>query len=235
MSNLETRSNNNLYLSIVQGSLRQAVPEGTPNAVRREWEAGGKKGVKWEIEYNAIVGKIVNVDFYQGEKDGKKFTNLNLTLDEVEGKYPVISVGVKTRYASDLMKKLPKVDFMEEVRIRPYSFQPEGEDKNVTGVEITQRDNTGNFNKKVSNFFVKKEGDKWVATNGFPEPDEETRQSGEWEDYYRQVAKFLMGYTKQNITTKFNETKMPKSYEAEHKNDSTDYPEEEINPDDIPF
>ena len=56
MSKTETSSSNKQYLSIVQGSLRQSVPEGTPEAVRREWEAGGDKGVKHEIVFKAITG-----------------------------------------------------------------------------------------------------------------------------------------------------------------------------------
>src|SRR5580704_9060198 len=112
MSKPEHDTSNKQYLSIVQGSLRQSVPEGTPEAVRREWEAGGDKGVKHEIVFKAITGRITNVYFYDGESGGRKFQNLNVVLDENEhGKQPVISVGVGTRYASDIMKKLPQVDF----------------------------------------------------------------------------------------------------------------------------
>jgi len=111
MSKTETGSTNKQYLSIVQGSLRQSVPEGTPDAVRREWEAGGDKGVKHEIVFKAITGIITDVNFFDGESNGRKFTNLNIVLDENEsGKKPVISVGIGTRYASDILKKLPNVN-----------------------------------------------------------------------------------------------------------------------------
>jgi hypothetical protein len=74
MSKPEHDTSNKLYLSIVQGSLKQSVPEGTPGAVRREWEAGGEKGVKFEIPYKAYTGRITNVYFYDGESNGRKFS-----------------------------------------------------------------------------------------------------------------------------------------------------------------
>jgi hypothetical protein len=210
MSKTETSSSNKQYLSIVQGSLRQSVTEGTPEAVRREWEAGGDKGVKHEIVFKAITGIITDVNFYDGESNGRKFTNLNIVLDENEnGKKPVISVGVSTRYASDILKKLPGVNFDEEVRIRPYAFIPEGEDKTVTGVEITQKDRSGNFTRKVDSFFHSKAGDgKTLIKNGFPKPEGDTRDytSDDWQAFYVQVRRFLVNYTKENICPRFKDT-----------------------------
>lgn len=249
MSNLETGQNNNVYLSIVQGSLRQTVPEGTKDAVRREWEAGGDKGVKHELVFNAVTGKIVGVSFFEGESGGRKFQNLNIRLDENEsGKSPVISTGVGTRYAQDILKKLPNVDFDEEVRIRPYSFIPEGEDKAVTGVEITQRNAvSGNFENKITGFFHKKNAKgKWDAINGFPIPEGKTDEytSDDWDIFYKQARRFLVNYTKENICPKFERQPIPKSYEEEQARrgvpekgleEAADAVEEGIDPADIPF
>ena len=242
MSQPEQRSKNKLYLSIVQGSLRQSVPKGTEGAVEREWEAGGKKGVKHEIEYSAYSGKITGVTFFDGESDGRKFTNLNIILDENEdGKQPVISVGVSTRYASDILKKLPSVDFEKEVRIRPYAFIPEGEDKTVTGVEITQPDRFGKFVYKVDSHFHSKAGDgKTIIKNGYPVPEGDTRTytADDWKVFYLQVRRFLVNYTKEHVCSRF--TGAPQAQRGnEEPGDETPsgagYPADEINPEDIPF
>jgi hypothetical protein len=238
MSQAETKTSNKQYLSIVQGTLRQSVPEGTKDSVPREWEAGGKKGTKHEIVYNAFSGFITDVSFFDGESDGRKFTNLNIVLDENEsGKKPVISVGVSTRYASDILKKLPNVDFAQEVRIRPYAFTPEGEEKTVTGVEITQKDRSGNFTRKVDSFFHAKDGaGKTIIKSGFPQPEGETRDytQDDWKVFYLQVRRFLVNYTKEHVCPRFKDvpkaqrTDVPAHNEAETAAD-------DINPDDIPF
>lgn len=211
MSKIEKDTqNNNIYLKIIEGSLRQSVREGTPDAITREWQAGGNSGVSHEIVHKAAYGKITDIDFYEGEKDGRKFTSLNITLDEnEEGKTPVITVSVGTKYAQDIMKKLPAINFEEEVRIRPFSFQPEGEDKNVVGVEITQRDRDGNFTKKIDNHFIVKKVvdgiERWLPVNGFPERTSPYNdQTDEEREIYKiQCRMFLIKNTKKLIADKF--------------------------------
>ena len=226
MSQLEQSSNNSVYLSIVQGSLRQTVSEGTPNAVRREWEAGGRKGVKHELIYKNAVGRITDVSFYEGESEGRKFTTLNIRLDEqADGKTPVITTGVESRYAQEFLKKLPNIDLEEDVKILPYSFIPDGEEKEKTGVSILQRDHTGQFTKKVKNFFWDEKTNG--AAHGFPVPDKSNGfDSDDWKVYFTQVKKFLISYTRENILPKFGDTEQSAVDKAF---------EEELNPESIPF
>ena len=232
---LEKSTSNSIYLSIVQGSLRQSVPEGTPDSVKRDWEAGGEKGTKFELVYKAIVGKIVGVSFFDGDAGGRKFQNLNIRLEAGEnGKTPVISVGVGTRYAQDILKKLPNVNFEEEVRFRPFAFVPEGEDKTVTGVEIMQRDGRGLFEKKINSFFHKKNAQgKWESVNGFPTPEGDTSDytSDDWDIYYKQCRRFLVQYTKERVMPKFDE-EVPASLRGRTTESET---ADDISPDDIPF
>lgn len=241
MAGLEKASSDRVFLSIVQGSLRQSVPEGTPDAVKRDWEAGGEKGTKYELVYKAITGRITKVDFFDGDSAGRKFQNINITVDIGADKPHVISVGVGTRYGQDIMKKLPNVQFGDEVRIRPYSFQPEGEDKTVTGVEITHKDAGGEFNKKVSSFFHKKEGDRWQSTNGFPVPEGDTADytSDDWDIFYKQCRRFLVNYTKEHVIPKVEsqEPSPPQEFDNGIEMDENVEPPADatINPDDIPF
>lgn len=245
MSRIEkSQKNDKVFLKIAEGSLRQPVPKGTSDAVEREWSAGGETGTAYEIVHNAIFGRITDVSFFDGEKDGRRFTNLNLTLDENEdGKFPKLGISVGSKYAQDIMKKLPNVSFSEEVRIRPYAFTPEGEDKEVVGVEITQRGSDDKFSKKVNNFFVKKEGEKWMAINGFPTRSKpwSEQSDGERKIYRIQVEDFLINYTKEHITPKVAQvekdlnTLTPKTKEQEDRMNGIEYPTDDINPDDIPF
>lgn len=231
MSKIEKATNDKMYFKVVDGSFRRAVPAGTPGAVEREWTAGGKTGIAVEMEYKQLFGFIKNIEFYDGEYEGKKFTNLQLTLDEDEetGKTPVISIGSGTKYAFDLYHKLPNVDFTKDVRIRPFSFIPEGEDKSLTGIEIMQRDNTDQFNKKISSYFFKKDGEKNVPVNGFPEREKPYDEQTEEEREIFKIKRkgFLIAYTKENIIPKLEKpsadvSPMPKSYEEQELNKEFD-------------
>ncbi len=210
MSGIETkRENNKIFLKIVEGSLRQETNENNPNAIKREWAVGGDKGTKFELVHEAAFGRITEVSFYDGESGGKRFQTLNISLDENDdGLIPVIGVPVGTKYAQDILKKLPNVKFGEEVRIRPYKFLPDGEDKEVVGVEITQRGSDDKFSKKVENFFVEpilKDGkETFVPSNGYPvrsKPWSE-QNDAEREIYKIQVKQFLIDYTKEKIMPK---------------------------------
>lgn len=205
--------------------MRQSVPEGTPNAQKRTWQAGGKNGVKNELVYNAVVGRITDVSFYEGEHEGKKFQTLNIQLAaETEGEpSPVISAGIDTKYAADLMKKLPNVNFDEEVRIRPYSYIPNGKEKPTTGVELMERDGvTGNFTRKIDSFFdsYDEKAKKFTSQNGFPTPQGDTRDytSDDWKIYFLTVKRFLVNYTKENITARFVVANLPQPVVIDNQN-----------------
>lgn len=249
MSKLEKRESNRTYLSIVQGTFRQSVPSTTEGAIKREWEVGGNSGVKYELEFHGISGKIIDVGIYEGDAGGRKFTNLNVILDKNEetGKSPVVSVGVDTRYATDIMRKLPNVNLGDEVNIRPYSFEPDGEDKKVIGVELKQLDSEGKFTKKVDDFFYDKE--KKEVKNGMivPEEDVDGWDGDDWKMHFTKVRKFLVKYTQENICPKFEDkdnTVKKEELETIEYDDDDDKKEDvadsgdtggDIKPEDIPF
>lgn len=196
---------NKIYLKIVEGSLRQKSQEGNPEAIRREWQAGGESGIVWEIPSKAAYGHITDVSFYEGEKDGRRFTTLNIALDEDEnGKTPILTAGIDTKYAQDILKKLPNIKFDQEVRLRPYSFLPEGEDRNVVGVEITHRDNMENFTLKVKDFFY--DSEKKESKHGYPVPAKEREEmtSKDWKRYFEDANDFVIEYIKEYIVPKFS-------------------------------
>lgn len=205
MSHIEKDTGaNKMYFKCVEGSLRQKSQEGAPGAIRREWTAGGESGVVWEIPSKAVFGKIIDISFYEGEKDGRKFTTLNITLDENEnGNVPVVTAGIDTKYAQDILKKLPNIDFDQEVRIRPYSYLKEGDEKNTVGVEITQRNTDETFTKKMGDFFY--DWDTREVKNGYPETPKkkEDMTSKDWRRYFEDANEFVINYVKENILPNF--------------------------------
>ena len=234
MSSEEKRDSNKVFWSIVQGKFKTEVPETHPDAEVRHWEAGGKKGTKIERSIDSLRGKITDIQFYDGEADGRKFSTLNIVLDKNElGKKPVISTNISTRYAQDLLKKIPEIDMEEEVRFRPFSFTPDGEDKVITGLEITQKDKMGKFTNKISSFFHFQDGaGKWKAKEGYPMPDGDTSSytSDDWQIYFKQVNRYLVNYCKEKTIPALQALKADITANA-----PIEYPKNDISPDDIPF
>lgn len=180
------------YLSIIDGSLRRTVTEGTPGAVKRDYEASnGDKGVKYELEYSSVVGKIVGVAF----RDGNFGKSIGIVLESPEGKFKV-DIGVEQAYGEDIMKKLPAIDLSKEVELAPYNFTDDG-GKKRRGVTILQDGN------KLTNFFFDKETK--TELHGFPKPDGDTKKydKDDWKLHFMKVRKFLVNYITDNIASKF--------------------------------
>lgn len=221
-----------IYYSVIQGTLRTEVPSTHPEAEERKWEVSGRTGIKYERTIPSITGKIEGLSVYEGEKDGRKFVNLNIVLDANEdGKNPIVSVGVTTRYARDLMHKLPNVDFDKEVRIRPFSFLPDGETREVAGVEILQPTKLGEFDVKIHSHFLKRTAQgKMEHTNGYPlmpKPYDEMTDT-ERKIYFLQTDAFLLEQFRM-LAGRLNTTNV-KEVDNGHS-----FPIDEIDPDNIPF
>lgn len=204
------------------GSIREASNENNPDAVKREYETkdGGKK-VKWEIPYSSLVGKIKNVYF----RDSDFGEQLKLTVEGPEGDRITLSTSADSNFASDIMKKLPNVDFEKTYVILPWSLTDE-RGKERRGVSFKHGE------EKVENYFY--DGTKNV--NGFPEPEGDTTvfTKDDWKIYFLKVKSFLTNHTKENICPKF-EQDAKKVLKEGQTTPGVDYPAEDINPDDIPF
>lgn len=175
---------------ISDGSIRVKVDEGTPGAVRRDYElADGTKGTKFELKYSEIVGKIVNVEFYEGDY-GK---NIITTIDDGKDKI-ALSLSTAGNFGEDFMKKLPNIDFGKEVRIVPYSFTDDKK-KIRKGITVYQEGN------KITSFFSGKDNE---PLHDFPQPEKtEGMDSDDWKIYFMQARKFLIKYLEENIIPDF--------------------------------
>ena len=210
------------------GRFHEKVDKDTEGAVLREYtvkkDGEETKGEKWELLYKDISNVLVtNIRF----EDGDYGENILLTL--IDGDNEIVwSESTASNFGSDLMKKLPNLDFSKRVSFKPYAFEDEkGKDKR--GVSIFQED-------KVSDFFY--DGEKKL--HGFPEWPKalEDMKSDDWKMFFLQVKMFLTDYTKTNIVPKFAEgpSKPLHSPEEQREIDGQDgIPTEDIKPEDIPF
>lgn len=177
-------TSNITFLSIIGGKFVKTVEETTPGAVKREWSVGGKSGVKWEKEYDSVSGKIKSLEFHDGEF-GK---NLKVWVADGDEMF-CISTSVKTGFGEDVLKKLPAVNYKEEIQLTPYEFTPDGAKYALKGVTFFQAD------KKLTNFY--RDADK-KTINGQPVPEgdisdmDKEEISEYWKSYFAKVRRFMI-------------------------------------------
>jgi hypothetical protein len=187
---LHAKEDRGTYINILSsdGTFRQTVTEGTPGAVRRDWETkDGAKGTKYELVYGSLDGVITGISFYDGDF-GK---NLILEMTDGDDKY-VVSMATGMPFFEDFAKKLPNIDKTKPVSLAPYAFE---DDKGKTrkGVTVTQD------GKKLQNYYYDFSGKENI--NGFPVPqfkkDKKTGEhkpfsTEEWKIYFAQCRVFLI-------------------------------------------
>ncbi len=218
------------WYTVIQGKFHTKVSEDTEGAVRREWETpDGKSGVKYELVYNALFGKIEGIRFADGEY-GEQII-IDLGEDDDTKQSVLVALSVDSKYGTEFLKRLPNVDLTKDVRLLPYDFENDDK-KQSTGMRIEQRDADGKFTVKVHNHFSDGAKEKPKALHGFPMPPENARDvwgKADWKNYFGyQVPKFLSTYAKENVLPKIDNKVSPVKTEEY-------YPEEEIRPEDIPF
>jgi hypothetical protein len=207
------------YANIISdGTIRVKTSESDLKAVRRDYELkDGTKGTKFERVYHELSGIIEAIQFYEGDY-GK---TIHLVVKDGEEKI-ILSVGMQTNYADDLMKKLPSLDLTKEVTLKPYSFTDK-EKKLRKGISINQGGN------KIKSFFHDAEN---KPLHGFPVPDKKYTEmdSDDWKMYFIQTKKFLQKFIEDNLLLTFNDISKGLDIKEEIKTD-----EDEIKIDGIQF
>lgn len=243
MAQEEIRENNQYY-TIIGGTFRVQVDKDDPAAVRREWKSadGSSSGTKYERIVSALRGYIEDIQF----RDGEYGMQVYIMLDENEdGAKPVIALSTASREAEDFLKKLPNINLLKEVRLRPFNFEGDRGDE-VRGMEVTQQDAEGKYTIKATNYF--RDAEAKTNINGYPNPEGDTEEysKDDWKLYFLQARKFLVNYTRENMQAAVAQavvdrgTAVPKSAEQEERIRNSGTREEaeaetEVNPDDIPF
>jgi len=213
MSLTETiEKSDNLYLSIIKGTLMQKVTEETPGAKKRDYEtSSGGSGTKWEIHHKNLTGLITNIEF-QTSDFGEQCRITILNSEDSA----IVSTPTDSRYFTDFAKKISNIDLSKFIVFNPYDFTNK-EDKRIQGLSITQNGD------KIMNYFW--DAEKKKVLNKFPNPDGDGDgfDTDDWKMYFLVVKKFLKKHVQ---TIKFPEL-------AEHPivNEQT----QENDPDDLPF
>jgi len=207
-----------VYASInAEGVISVKVEEGTPGAKFKEYELrDGTKGSKWVLEYNKLDGFITDVKFF----DGNFGEQINVSIKDESGEV-ILTLPLGSNYASDIMKKLPNIDFSKKVVIAPFSFEDDKK-KRKKGVTIYQENN------KIKSFFSDEEG---KTINDFPVPAKEydKMKTKDWTVYFIEVAEFLKNYTETNVCSKIEQACQANVITFDESK------AEEMSIDDIPF
>lgn len=212
-----------LYYTVIDGTFRRRVKEGTPGATIREYETkDGGKGVKHEMVIDTLEGYIEDMQI----NDGDYGRQLNVKLDpNADGVNPMVQFSVETTYGEDVLKKLPRVDFSLPVRFRPYAFTDQ-DGREVRGVELKQGE------KSHKNYFWDPDNKKPLHDFPIPQGDVDSYSKDDWKIHFLNVRKFLLAYFAENVVPKMNKEAGKRADEPAVRN----YPDaEEIDPDNIPF
>lgn len=199
------------YYAIKDVSFRLKTTKDDPEAVARPFTNPKTKtdGTAYERAYKALYGVITDVSFHENSlEDGTVLRSININLgDNEDGVAQIISIPVDSRYTTDFLKRLPKIDLNREVRLMPYDIEKDGP-RNV-GISVAHKNTeTDEFSEKVpADFFTKveeKDGKKiYTNLHGFPEATED--DASDWAYYFKGVNKFLVNYAKTKILPKFQQ------------------------------
>jgi hypothetical protein len=199
------------YITILDGKFCIRVKEGDEGAVKRTNKLGK---VVWEKFYDKFTGKLVSIKV----TDGTYGKSWNFGFRD-SGDLYTLQLSYSNSFATAFLKMLPNIDLTKEMTVSPSVKEVDG--------------------KKKSSLFVNQDGVaiKHAYTmekpNGLP-PMEEKMVKGQkvWDDTAR--IEFLHAMVTKDILPKLNQQVADAGVTAPTGNE-TEYPEEEINPDDIPF
>ena len=171
-----------IYLSVGFGTLRQKADKDNPKATERTLQSGEKT---YAIEYMYVSGILDNIVFKDDPKYGKQWT---VFVDDGEEHY-AIRIKEDSRYASDLLKRVPNMYKGEHYRFTPYDFETNG--KRRVGLSIKNQ-----ADERIESYYQKfhDEGEgKFRVENlhGYPAFEGDAKDKEELKIYFIQVAKFL--------------------------------------------
>jgi hypothetical protein len=200
MGGLKKANRQSTFLSVkADGKFHQQSEEGAPGAELYEWETERSSGSSWDIIYNEIEGRVSDIRFREVEWG----LMLDISIAWEDGG-ATISLNAAHRYAEDLMKKLPAINFEEEVRLRPYNYKPKGSEKTYIGIAVYQL-NGREWDKLEGVFFNPETKENLLGYPGdFPKKNPKTKKydSNEIKIFNLKVIKFLTDYTTDNVIPK---------------------------------
>lgn len=153
----------------------------------------------------------------------------------IAGKTDRLQMSSDSKWGNDFARKIVNADLTKPITIKPFSFVPDNSEKRIEGISIQQ-----NGEKIEDKYREQDKKGNYKNTNGVEQFDEladkakeitnEKLRSNAWKTYFTSVNVFVV----EKMMEFVNSTTMSSKTEI---GDTTteDYPEDEINPEDIPF
>jgi len=160
----ESKGGNITYLTIVQGSLRQKVADGTNGSYERTNKDGKKVS---EFIFNRLSGRITNVQM----NDGNYGKELHITIMNGGNKY-LLQATADSAYAFGFFRRMLNIDFGKDVVVKVSEWTDRETQKKRTALTIayfheTEKTAEGKAKEILYDSFFTKEEPK-----GLPELEE---------------------------------------------------------------
>lgn len=197
-------------------------PEAKPRTYKNSQT--GEDVTVYEQRYQYISGKIVGLSV---DTSGDYGSQLKIVLRDGDTDY-TLPIALNKSWGTKVAECLPNVKLDEEVLFTAYGDFTTDDGKEVqAGLSVKQN------GERIISAFNYKEGDEWKRAEGYPaypNPDtipDKTKNKAKftkfWQDYYFSVEEFLIDWFTNNLTIEYTAPVKEK------------YPDEDINPEDIPF
>jgi hypothetical protein len=186
------------WLTVGYGHIRQKCNSDHSGAVERTDKEGKKI---YAIEHGFVEGALVGIRF---EGEGTYGNQWVVFIRDGKEKYG-LQISEKSRYATDLLKRIPKLAMNQFYKFTAYDFETK-EKKRKIGLSI--KDKEGNPVDGLYQDFEKTPDGKWKVTNknGYPnfEGDSEKADTEDWQMYYMKATKVMrekaLEYIQANFT-----------------------------------
>lgn len=159
------------YLSIINGKLAQKVPAGTPNAVSRE---NKNKQIINELLYDTLDGVITGLRMKDSDFGRELVVEIQSGIDKF-----TLNIPMESKYFDTFCYKINSVNLNNEVKIAPYSFDPNDGKGKKTGINFYQN------GVKLLHYYSPED------PKGKPFPDGKELSDSKWKIYKLQERDWL--------------------------------------------
>lgn len=162
-----------IFISVHKAMFAQRVKEATATSFQRALEKGPNKGQMInEEKYNQIEGALVDIKAESSDCGMQWVFKLDISTEQNPDKKAILTLGISSSYASNIIMKLPNLDLKKDILFNVYSFKDKEKNKDVSGINLRQN------GAKIENYFTKE------VPNGMPEL-EYNKIKNEWNDTKR--------------------------------------------------
>jgi hypothetical protein len=150
--------NTGVFLSLAGGFIwNRKIQEGGDNYKTQKFtRKDGTEGERKGGQYADLTGKVVACEFKTHDEYGE---SVNVTV-EANGESYIVSISTNNRYSQDMMKALLKMDFSENVYMKPYDFTDAKTKKRVHGISFKQ----GGVKLEIRNDDAPSKEKEWFGT-----------------------------------------------------------------------